>query len=288
MFAERRSRYREAVSERETFLRGFHATHAGATSRAFARTGSYERLASRVIGRARVLDLACGDHAMPGAIGVDMSMEELAASKESHVSMDELARASASGDYVLLGAIEADGSMAGLASASRGRRTAPRCVQARAQALPFRDASFDACACHLAFMLFDDIERVVAEIARVLVPGGVFAALLGGGPVEGAGERDAFHRFLAVARPHLRTIAMGDPRAKSERGWRELFAGWGEPSFERVELELGESFEDAWAFLGASYQLDSAGADSVRAELHAELGDNVTCRVACWIASVTR
>ncbi len=232
-----------ADHRRTSFLREFHAAHAGATSRAFAKTGSYARLAAGV--RGRVLDLACGDLVMPGAIGVDVSMEELAR-----------------GDGVR--------------------------VQACAQALPFRAGAFDACVCHLAFMLFDDIEQVVAELARVIVPGGRFVALLGGGPVEPAEEGDAFHRFLAIARPHLRPIALGDPRAKSERGWRELFANWSAPVFERVELELGGTFEHAWAFLGASYQLAPESAESVRAALYADLGDRVTCRVACYLASVTR
>ena len=236
------------MTESETVLSRFHATWPGATARAFARTGSYARLAAVIASAApaRVLDLACGDHPLPSAIGVDLSLAELAR---------------ASGARVL----------------------------ARAQALPFADASFDACACHLAFMLFDDVERVVAELARVLVPGGVFAALLGGGPVELVDhDRDAFHRFLALARPHLRGPALGDPRARTEHGWRALFAGWSPPTFERVELELGGTFEDAWTFLGASYQLDPAHAPTVRAALSAELGERASCRVACWLASVRR
>jgi SAM-dependent methyltransferase len=232
------------------------------------------------IARRWVLDLGCGDHPMPGAIGMDLSLAEL----------------TLSGD--------------GLAPESRR-------VQARAQALPFRDASFDACVCHLAFMLFDDVERVVAELGRVLVPGGVFVALLGGGPVEPAmavrdardapdapdardarapclpdarapEARDAFHRFLAIGAPHFLPVRFGDPRAKSERGWRELFAGWSEPRFERVVFDLGGTFDDAWDFLGASYQLDPAKAELVRDQLRAELGDRVTCKVACWLATITR
>lgn len=231
------------MTERE--LRAFHAIHAGATSRAFARTGSYAHLAGPVRGASRILDLACGDHPTPGAIGLDLSLDELA-----------------------------------LASGTR--------VQGRAQALPFRDASFDACVCHLAFMLFGDVEHVVAELARVIAPGGTFAALLGGGPVEGTGDHDAFHRFLAIARPHLRPIALGDRRARSEAGWRELFAGWSEPRFERIELELGGTFDEAWGLLGASYQLDPVRANDVREALRAELGERVTCRVACFLATIRR
>lgn len=247
--------YGRRVSERESFLRRFHALHPGATSQAFARTDSYARLASLVTGRERVLDLACGDGPLlaelgPRALGIDLSREELAIT-----------------------------------------RIGGRVVQGRAQALPFADGSFDAVACHLAFMLFDDIERVVAELARVIVPGGVFAALLGGGPVELAEsdrQRDAFHRFLAVGSPHVGGARFGDPRAKSPQGWRDLFAGWSEPTFERIELELGGTFDHAWDFLGASYQLDPVHADRVRDELRVELGDHASCKVVCWLASVTR
>lgn len=246
------------MSELEAVLRAFHARRAGATSRVFARTGSYARLADTVFGARRILDLACGDAPMPGAIGIDLSHEELA-----HV-------------------VNAPAPIA-----PRDVGLSVR-VQGRAQALPFADASFDACVCHLAFMLFDDIERVVAELGRVIAPGGTFAALLGGGPVEGAGERDAFHRFLAIGAPHFRAVRFGDPRAKSEAGWRDLFAGWSEPCFERIELELGGAFDDAWAFLGASYQLDPASADRVRDALRAELGERASCKVACWIATVRR
>ncbi len=248
--------YGRRVSERESFLRRFHATHPGATSHAFSRTGSYAQLASLVAGRERVLDLACGDGPLLAelglrAIGIDLSREELAIT-----------------------------------------RVGGRVVQGRAQALPFVDGAFDAVACHLAFMLFDEIDRVVAELSRVIAPGGVFAALLGGGPVELADEserqRDAFHRFLAIGSRHFIPARLGDPRAKSERGWRELFAGWSEPTFERIELELGGTFDQAWDFLGASYQLDPAHADRVRDELRAELGDRASCKVACWLATVTR
>jgi SAM-dependent methyltransferase len=235
------------VSEHEAFLRGFHARHAGITARAMERGGSYDRLAERA-GKGRVLDLACGDGAL------------LSRLPSNAVGLDFSAEELA---------------------AARPRRT----VQGRAQQLPFADGSFDAVACHLAFMLFDDIERVVAELHRVLVPGGRFLALLGGGPT--ADGDDAFHAFVKRLAPNRR---LGDPRAKSEEGWRALFAGWSEPVFERWELDLGGRFDEVWAFLGASYELDDATAAPIRAELAERYRGvaRVPCSVVTFCAEVTR
>jgi SAM-dependent methyltransferase len=232
----------------EAFLRRFHEARPGITSAAFARTGSYERLWSRVEAAlaepsdgaatrahaVRVLDLACGDHPMPGAIGLDLVRE--------------------------------------------GGVT----VQGRARELPFRDGAFDAVVCHLAFMLFDDLDRVVGEIRRVLKPGGAFHALLGGGPT--ADGADAFHAFVAML---PRGVALGDPRSRTEAGWRALFHR--PVVFERWPLDLTGSFEEVWQFLGASYQLRDADADAVRAALRARFPDDpVPCTVATYYACVTR
>jgi len=225
-------------SARETFLRDFHAARPGITSRAFARSGIYERFAAQ-IPRGRILDLACGDGHLSrllGAVGVDISPE--------------------AGPH----------------------------VRARAQALPFANASFDAVVCHLAFMLFDDLEHAVAELARVLRPGGSFHALLGGGPV--AEGHDAFHVFAAQL-PKGR--GLGDRRASTEAGWRELFRDWSTPCWERWELDLSGGFDDVWTFLGASYQLEPADEGHVRDAVRAAFPDDpVPLRVAAYYASVRR
>ena len=157
-------------------------------------------------------------------------------------------------------------------------------MEGRAQALPFADGSFDTVACHLAFMLFDDVERVVAELHRVLAPGGRFVALLGGGPT--AEGFDAFHMFLAMLPKGGRRF--GDPRAKSEGGWRQLFAGWSEPVFERWELDLSGPFEDVWAFLGASYELTAEGEPWIREEIRQRHDATVPCKVVAFCAEVRR
>ena len=148
-------------------------------------------------------------------------------------------------------------------------------IRARAQALPFATGAFDAVVSHFAFSLFDEIERVVGELHRVLAPGGTFAAMLGGGPT--AGGRDALHELLELARDAVAAAPrFGDRRARSEAGWRALFHAedWHAPRFERCEL----SVRDARSYLEASY-VDLAGhAEHMRAP----------CRIVAWLARVQR
>lgn len=241
-------------SERERFLRRFHAAMPGSTSRALARGASYERLAALVEPAARTLDLGCGDGHLARVlasrgcrtVGVDLSLAEL-----------------------------------GLAGGN--------VACARAQALPFADRSFDAAVSHFAFMLFEDADQVVAELARVLVPGGRFAAILGGGPT--ADGDDAFHRFLALARHQVRApIRFGDPRAKSEAGWRSVFAEWRDVTFERDLIDLSGSFDEVWQFLGASYELADVDREALREELRVATVEQsrVMCQAVIWIATATR
>ncbi len=244
----------------EAFLRAFHAKRAGAMSRAFVRGGTYDRLAAAVAGEAgpcgvvpanvRMLDLACGDGALLERLGPRAVGID--------VSLDELALAQG------------------------------RVAQARAQELPLADASIDVCTCHLAFMLFAEPERVVAELARVLVPGGEFVAVLGGGPVAG-GESDAFHRFLSILdRAPRAAPRLGDARTRSEAGWRELFAGWRVAPFERWEVDLGGSFDDVWSFLSVSYELASDAENAVRVALHEAVGEQAACRVVFFLARAVK
>lgn len=251
-----------AMTERERYLRAFHDARPGVTARALSRAGSYPRLAAKVP-EGRVLDLACGDGELlallgPRAVGIDLSRGELERAR---------ARATSTTDDVL--------------------------VQARAQELPFRDACFDAATCHLALMLFDDPAVVVAELARVLRPGAPFIALLGGGPT--ADGHDAFHAFVEMmsmskaAGPVHSYRGVGDRRASSEAGWRELFAGWSAPVFERWPLDLSGTFDEVWTFLSSSYQLRDDAARWIPDKLREQFpGERVPCSVVTFCATVTR
>ncbi len=238
----------------EAFLRAFHRAHPGITTRAFARgrtdegRSSYEVLADaarEAMARGQViLDLGCGDGhllallALRGAavdrlVGVDLSADEV-----------DMARARPS----LHGAVL-------------------RCERAQELSLP--GASVGCVLSHLAFSLMSDVEAVVAEIARVLQPGGRFAAIVGGGP---RGD-DAFARFLDLLREtYLRVPAraprLGDIRARREDGLHALFGGHG--GFLAVEirdfaLHLDGTGDEVWDHLAAIYELFVVPPDELRA-----------------------
>ena len=76
-----------------------------------------------------------------------------------------------------------------------------RYVRASASTMPFRDASFDAVCCFAALYLIEEPYEALAEIARVLAPGGRVALLssVARGPVP-AGVTDALVRPLTGVR----------------------------------------------------------------------------------------
>ena len=188
----------------DQLLRAYHAQHPGATARAFADgrgedgRSTYQILAALPAPGDAVLDLGCGDGLLlelllergcRDLVGVDMSPEELAA------------------------------------AAARPALAGVRLVEARADALPLPAASVDWALSHMAFMLMSEVEAVVAELARVLRPGGRFVAVVGGGPAE---EADGFARFLRLYQLEHDALAekpppIGDRRTREADGLASLF-----------------------------------------------------------------
>jgi len=181
-------------------LRAVHREHAGFTEacaracRDAAGRTSYDWLAETVMPPAqwRVLDLACGSGPLLAILraraadleltGVDMCPEELA-----------------------------------LARARLPHGTATL-VQAEAQdmtAVP--DRSVDAVLCHWALTLMDPVAPVLAEVKRVLVPGGRFAALVDG-PMDTApgyaAANDLIYGHVRAELPGYGEIDLGDPRVR--------------------------------------------------------------------------
>jgi SAM-dependent methyltransferase len=214
------------MNEAERWLTEWHDRRSGATARCFARgrPSSYAWLADLARRGDVVLDLACGDgpllemllaRGVAEATGVDMSSGELGA-----------ARARLGG--------------------------AARLVQARAQALPFADASFDLVTCHLAFMPMSPVDEVVTEVLRVLRPGGRLAAVIGGGGPRPA--EDIWTRMVQRVAPfEFVGPRIGDKRTYQEQGLRDLLSGFAVLRIEPLMVDLSGTPDDVWALWVDTY-----------------------------------
>ncbi|MFI0978572.1 class I SAM-dependent methyltransferase [Streptomyces sp. NPDC021093] len=237
----------QETTSQEAFLRAFHAEHPAVTSDAFADgravdgRSSYEILCDRVAGSRRVLDLGCGDGLLLELLartdgrrltGVDLSPEALALARR---------RPALAGATLL---------------------------ESRAQDLPLADDSFDACVSHMALMLMGEVEQVVAEVARVLSPGGTLACVLGGGAVGG----EAFELFLGLLGPVIdeapaaqRIPVLGDRRSRSRDGLDSLLgpAGFAPVGWETVPIDLSGPAEQVWAAVSGLYDVGPLDAPTV-------------------------
>ncbi|MFG2892185.1 class I SAM-dependent methyltransferase [Streptomyces sp. NPDC048248] len=269
------------TTDQETFLRTFHAAHPAVTARAMAHgraedgRSSYAILRDRVAGCRSVLDLGCGDGLLLELLGED----ERRALAGLDLSAEELALA----------------------------RRRPHAARAdlrvgRAQHLPFEDGRFDGCVSHMALMLMSDAERVAAELARVLEPGGTLAVVLGGGAV---GD-EAYASFLRLALPLIeaappgqRIPRLGDRRLRTREGFDEVFgpAGFGPADWETLRLDLTGPPEQVWRTVGGLYDLgplDAAVTAELRARFEAETAASalpdgrIPCAMRVHVAAVRR
>src|SRR5262249_40999582 len=143
--------------------------------------------------------------------------------------------------------------VAAMESRRAGRLVPPRAA-ADAGALPFRDAAFDLVACRSAARFFADPVGVLAEVARVLRPGGRVAVSDGMATGDKAVDR--------VVLELESLLAPGPVALRSPEEWGELLAGAGlrveatDGGFS--ELEGGRSLLEACARCGVGQDVVDA------------------------------
>ncbi len=188
-----------------------------------------DALQSRAGSRVEILDLACGDGRLVDEIRVVAGPE--AAVTGIDMSEDEIARA------------------------RQGHPEATFCV-GRAQSLPFADDSFDVVLSHFAFMLMVPVIPVVAEINRVLRPGGSFVCAWSSlARVEGD-LADILRLKRESERVRPPEIPAFDPRQSTPKGIAELFAQAGHArhlSLRAVPVNCVVDADGAWRFLDSLY-----------------------------------
>jgi len=230
----------------ESYLQDFHQRIVGATTAAFgvipatidgATYASSYHLLSSVIPESSepltVLDLACGDGHLLGL---------LAARKQAGLTL-----------------IGADMSQGELDAARVKLPSEIALLNERAQHLSLADDSTDFVLSHMAMMLMDDIDQVLAETRRILRPAGMLASVVGRTFLLGEVMQIYIPLLQAIAKddapPPLR---FGDSRMHSTTaGWETLLA----PYFTEVRcidvnLEWHPRPAELWESLSQTYDVD--------------------------------
>jgi ubiquinone/menaquinone biosynthesis C-methylase UbiE len=117
-----------------------------------------------------------------------------------------------------------------------------RTAYAKAEAMPFEDASFDLVTCRIAPHHFDSIAEFLGEVHRVLKPNGIFAVVDNVVPEGSVGDYvNAFERFRDPS--HLRAWTMQE--------WRDALAKAGfkiaheEQLYKQMEFKSWAARHDA-------------------------------------------
>ncbi len=225
------------------YLSSFHRMHPGITEDVLSGSRSrqgltpYTWITAPIPLGTRVLDLACGSgpglRSRPGEpwIGLDHSTSELARARRSGT----------------VNVLEGD-----------------------ATALPFEDGSFDGVICSMALMLFQPLERALAEVRRVLVRDGLFVATVPGRrPLR---VRDVARYSHLISRLGRRYLSYPNTKALSHAP--TLLGGHGFELIEDVRSRFDfpiSSPEAAATFVRSLYLPDVTEATLVRGEQLAAL-----------------
>lgn len=156
--------------------------------------------------------------------------------------------------------------------------------EGRAEALPFADAEFDLVLCQYALMFFTDKAAALAEMRRVLAPGGRVLLSVW----QGLDRHPFYEQLDRVIERHLGAsgvrdiFALGD--AEGLRG-RMLTAG-----FSRVEIEpfsLLARFPDPDGFLAGEIDVDTASVPAMQ-HLDAVARADLVARIRSEMAEALR
>ena len=171
---------------------------------------------------------------------------------------------------------------------TRGRTGAARFQTGDAMALPYADKSFDAAVMALVIFFVPEPAKGVAEMARVLRPGGVAAAYAW--DIEGGGF--PWEMFWIEVRALGLTPRQPPSSAASRLDvMRELWTGAGFTAVETRQIDVTrtfENFEEFWRIgqsgPGTSAQIAEMGEtkaaalkDRLRAKLSADAAGRITC-----------
>jgi len=158
-----------------------------------------------------------------------------------------------------------------------------------AQTLDFAgDSCFHAILCHWALTVMDPVAPVLAEIRRLLAPGGVFAAIIDGPSALADGYADVsaiIEAHVHAARPAYGEL--GDPRVRHAEDLRRL----AQDAFPdaRIEIESGVFALEGTAarlatvasgFFYSAFVLDEAQRTAMLAALERHFSDNARPRFA--------
>lgn len=164
---------------------------------------------------------------------------------------------------------------------SVAQRLSPRSisfVRADASLLPFASRVFDTVACGLTLSHFTDVPTVLAEVRRILRPGGVFVASTWGS----TGTNPCYSAAFSVYKRYTHNTPGLSSTLLDEASWmdpdwgREVIAGSGLTSVEVITLRLTGAYQSAaaaveWALAWpltaeGCDQLPSAVCEALRAE----------------------
>ncbi|WP_415756331.1 class I SAM-dependent methyltransferase [Pseudomonas sp. LT1P18] len=255
------------LSSTERFLSEFHDQRAGITSKAFmalpavkggkAAASSYEFLVD-VVPKASmpltVLDVACGD-------GYLLELVTLSRSKTATL-------------------IGVDISRGELTAAEHRLGQDATLIKGRAQEMTLPTGSVDIVLCHMALMLMDDLELVIAEIRRVLKPGGLFSFIVGAKP-ESSNAQNLYIQILRTARQNLNSTIprLGDKRLEGDVQIEQLLAGgFANVAIDEISISRRYSPLEMWSWFESMYDLHGIP-DAMRESMKREYINtlSVTC-----------